>query len=328
MRMRQPLMVLALALGAASAAEAQSAGATAAFPARPIRFIVPNAAGGSTDLVARTVAHKAGEGLGQQIVIDNRPGSGGIIGTELVAKAQADGHTLLMGTIGNLAISPHLYRKLAYDPIKDFAPVTQLASAAYMLVIHPSVPAKSVKELVALARSRPSQLNYASAGSGTGSHLSAELFRSVAGIALVHVPYKGGTPAITDVIGGQVQIMLNGIPSSLPHLKTGRIRALAVTTTTRSPAAPELPTMAEAGYPGAESTSWTGVLAPAGTPAGVIARLNADFVQALRTPEVSARLSADGAVPVGSSAAEFAAYLRSELVKWGKVVRASGATVN
>ena len=321
-------MVLALALGAASAAETQSTGATPAFPARPIRFIVPNAAGGSTDLVARTVAHKAGEGLGQQVVIDNRPGSGGIIGTELVAKAQADGHTLLMGTIGNLAISPHLYRKLAYDPIKDFAPVTQLASAAYMLVIHPSVPAKSVKELVALARSRPSQLNYASAGSGTGSHLSAELFRSVAGIALVHVPYKGGTPAITDVIAGQVQIMLNGIPSSMPHLKSGRIRALAVTTARRSPAAPELPTMAEAGYPGAESTSWTGVLAPAGTPASVIARLNTDFVRALRTPEVSARLSADGAVPVGSSAAEFAAYLRSELVKWRKVVKASGATVN
>jgi len=321
-------MVLALALGAASAAEAQSTGATPAFPARPIRFIVPNAAGGSTDLVARTVAHKAGEGLGQQVVIDNRPGSGGIIGTELVAKAQADGHTLLMGTIGNLAISPHLYRKLAYDPIKDFAPVTQLASAAYMLVIHPSVPAKSVKELVALARSRPSQLNYASAGSGTGSHLSAELFRSAAGIALVHVPYKGGTPAITDVIAGQVQIMLNGIPSSMPHLKSGRIRALAVTTARRSPAAPELPTMAEAGYPGAESTSWTGVLAPAGTPAGVIARLNTEFVRALRTPEVSARLSADGAVPVGSSAAEFAAYLRSELVKWRKVVKASGATVN
>jgi tripartite-type tricarboxylate transporter receptor subunit TctC len=328
MRVRQSLAVLAIALVAASAVEAQSTGAAATFPARPIRFIVPNAAAGSTDLVARTVAQKVEESLGQQIVVDNRPGSGGIIGTELVARAGADGYTLLMGTIGNLAISPHLYRKLAYDPIKDFAPVTQLASAAYMLVIHPSVPAKSVKELVALAKSRPSQLNYASAGSGTGSHLSAELFRSVAGIALVHVPYKGGTPAITDVIGGQVQIMLNGIPSSMPHLKSGRIRALAVTTATRSPAAPELPTMAEAGYPGAESTSWTGVLAPAGTPASVIARLNSEFVRALRTPEVSARLSADGAVPVGSSSAEFAAYLRSELVKWGKVVRESGATVN
>jgi tripartite-type tricarboxylate transporter receptor subunit TctC len=299
-----------------------------AFPARPIRFVVPNAAGGSTDLVARTVAQKVADNLGQQIVIDNRPGSGGIIGTELVARAPADGHTLLMGTIGNLAISPHLYRKLAYDPIRDFAPVTQLASAAYMLVVHPSVPAKSVKELVALARSHPSQLNYASAGSGTGSHLSAELFRSVAGIALVHVPYKGGTPAITDVIAGQVQIMLNGIPSSMPHLKSGRIRALAVTTPKRSPAAPDLPTMAEAGYPGAESTSWTGVLAPDGTPPGAIARLNTKFVQALRTPEVSARLTADGAVPVGSSAAEFAAYLRSELAKWGKVVKVSGATVN
>ena len=185
---------------------AQEPGVAADFPARPIRFIVPNAAGGSTDLVARTVAQKIGESLGQQIVIDNRPGSGGIIGTELVAKAQPDGHTLLMGTIGNLAISPHLYHKLAYDPVRDFAPITQLASAAYMLVIHPSVPARSVKELVALAKARPSQLNYASAGSGTGSHLSAELFRSVAGIALVHVPYKGGTPAITDVIGDKCRL--------------------------------------------------------------------------------------------------------------------------
>jgi tripartite-type tricarboxylate transporter receptor subunit TctC len=328
MTARQRTLALACVLGAGTLPSAQEPGVAADFPARPIRFIVPNAAGGSTDLVARTVAQKLGESVGQQIVIDNRPGSGGIIGTELVARAQADGHTLLMGTIGNLAISPHLYHKLAYDPVRDFAPITQLASAAYMLVIHPSVPARSVKELVALARSRPSQLNYASAGSGTGSHLSAELFRSVAGIALVHVPYKGGTPAITDVIAGQVQIMLNGIPSSLPHLKTGRIRALAVTTATRSPAAPELPTMAEAGYAGAESTSWTGVLAPAGTPGAIIARLNTEFVRALRTPEVSGRLSADGAVPVGSSAAEFAAYLRSELVKWGKVVRASSATVN
>jgi tripartite-type tricarboxylate transporter receptor subunit TctC len=329
MALRWRTLAAATAINAAAALGAVHASAAPAeFPARPIRFIVPNAAGGSTDLVARTVAQKVGEGMGQQIVIDNRPGSGGIIGTELVAKAQPDGYTLLMGTIGNLAISPHLYRRLAYDPIRDFAPVTQLASAAYMLVVHPSVPAKSVAELVALAKSRPSQLNYASAGSGTGSHLSAELFRSVAGIAVVHVPYKGGTPAITDVIAGQVQMMLNGIPSSMPHLKAGRIRALAVTTAARSPAAPELPTMAEAGYPGAESTSWTGVLAPAGTPVRVVARLNSEFVRALRAPEASARLSADGAVPVGSSAAEFASYLRSELAKWGQVVKISGATVN
>lgn len=307
---------------------AQAHAAEPAFPTRPIRFIVPNAAGGSTDLVARSVAQKVAESFGQQIVVDNRPGSGGIIGTELVAKAAPDGYTLLMGTIGNLAISPHLYRKLTYDPVRDFAPITQLASAAYMLVTHPSLPVKNVRELVALARAKPGQMSYASAGSGTGSHLSAELFRSAAKVDLLHVPYKGGTPALTDVIAGHVQIMFNGIPSSMPHLKTGRIRALAVTTSTRSPAAPELMTMAEAGYPGAESTSWTGVLAPAGTPATVIARLNTEFVRALRSPEVSARLSADGAVPVGSSAADFAAYLRSELVKWGKVVRESRATVN
>ena len=204
-----------------------------------------------------------------------------------------------MGTIGNIAISPALYRKLAYDPLRDFAPVTQLASAAYMLLTHPSVAAKSVKELVTLAKARPGQLNFGSAGSGTGSHLAAELFKSVAGVDIVHVPYKGGGPAMTDLIAGSLQLMFNGIPSSMPHFRSNRLRALAVTTATRSAAAPDLPTIAEAGFPGAEATSWTGILVPAGTPANVINTLNAAFVKALQFPDVTARLSADGAVPGG-----------------------------
>ena len=319
-------LTLLFGAGLAGALGAQST--ATGFPARPIRFIVPNAAGGSTDLVARSVALKLSESLGQQVIVDNRPGSGGIIGTELAAKAAPDGYTLLMGTIGNIAISPHLYRKLSYDPVRDFAPITQLASAAYMLVTHPSLPVKSVKELVVLAKAKPGQLSYASAGSGTGSHLSAELFKSVSAVELIHIPYKGGTPALIDVMAGHVQVMFNGIPSSMPHLRTGRINGLAVTTPRRSPAAPQLPTIAEAGFPGAESTSWTGVLAPAGTPAAIISQLHGEIARVLQNPEVKTRLSANGAVPVGSNPPEFTAYIRSELAKWGKVVKASGATVN
>ena len=300
--------------------------AEAPFPSRPIRFIVPNGAGGTTDLVARSVAPKLADMLGQQVVIDNRPGSGGIVGTEIVAKAAPDGHTLLMGTIGNIAISPALYRKLSYDPVRDFAPVTQLASAAYMLLVQPSLAAKSVKDLAALAKAKPGALNFGSAGSGTGSHLAAELFKSVARIDLVHVPYKGGGPALTDLIAGQLQLVFNGIPSSMPHHRSGRVRALAVTTPARSAAAPELPTMTEAGFAGAEATSWTGILVPSGTPVSVITTLNAAFVKALRFPDVTARLVADGAIAVGSSATEFSAYIQSERVKWARVVKASGAT--
>jgi tripartite-type tricarboxylate transporter receptor subunit TctC len=303
-----------------------AAAANAPFPSRPIRFVVPNGAGGTTDLVARTVAAKLSETLGQQVVIDNRPGSGGILGTEIVARAAPDGHTLLMGTIGNIAISPALYRKLAYDPVRDFAAVTQLASAAYMLLVHPSVAAKSAKELVALAKAQPGQLNFGSAGSGTGSHLTAELFKFVAGVKIVHVPYRGGGPAVVDLISGQLQMMFNGIPSSIPHLRSARLRALAVTTAVRSTAVPELPTIAEAGFPGAEATSWTGILVPVGTPASVIKVLNSAFVKALHFSAVATRLKSNGAAPVGSSAAEFSAYIKSEIEKWRRVVKSSGAT--
>lgn len=323
---RRALPALRAVAGIVALASLEVQAAQLAFPTRPIRFIVPNGAGGTTDLVARSVAPRIADLLGQPVVVDNRPGSGGIAGTELVAHAAADGHTVLMGTIGNIAISPALHRKLGYDPLRDFLPVTQLASAAYMLLLHPGVKANSVKELAALARARPGQLNFGSAGSGTGSHLAAALFKSVAALDLVHVPYKGGAPAITDLIAGQVHLVFNGIPSSMPHYRGNRLRALAVTTATRVAAAAELPTIAEAGFPGAEATSWTGILLPAGTPPAIVDTLNAAFVKALQYPEVTARLTADGAVPVGNSPAAFGDYMRSEIAKWARVVKLSGAT--
>ena len=295
------------------------------YPIRPLRLIVPNGAGGSTDLVARTVANKLADALHQQVVVDNRGGSGGIIGTEIVGKSAPDGYTLLVGTIGNLAISPHLYRKLPYDPLRDFAPVTQLSAAAYMLLVNPALPARSVRDFVNYAKNRGGQLSYASAGNGTGSHLSTVLFISVAGLDIAHVPYKGGAPGITDLIANQVQMMFNGIPSSLPHIASGRIRALAVSSPNRVAVAPELPTFAEAGYAGAEATSWTGVLAPAATPPAVINRLNTELRAILQSPDIRSRMQADGAEPAGSTPSAFGAYIRSELAKWGTVVRATGA---
>ena len=315
-----PLCVSALCIAALTAsAMAQQ------YPSRPLRLIVPNGAGGSTDLVARTVANKLADALHQQVIVDNRGGSGGIIGTEIVAKAAPDGHTLLVGTIGNLAISPHLYRKLPYDPLRDFAPVTQLSAAAYMMLINPSLPARSVRDFVNYAKSRPGQTSYASAGNGTGSHLSTVLFLSVAGLDIAHVPYKGGAPGITDLIANQVQMMFNGIPSSLPHIASGRIRALAVSSPTRVAVAPELPTFTEAGYAGAEATSWTGVLAPAGTPSAVVARLNTELRAILQSADIRSRLLADGAEPAGSTPAAFSAYIKTELAKWGGVGRTTGA---
>ncbi len=295
------------------------------YPAKPIRLIIPNGAGGSTDLVARTIAHKLSEALGQQVVTDNRGGSGGVIGTEMVARSIPDGYTLLIGTIGNLAISPHLYQKLPYDALKDFAPVAQTSAAAYMMLVHPSLPVKTVREFVTLAHSKPDQLRYASAGSGTGSHLATELFLNVAGIKVTHVPYKSGAAMNTSLLSNEVQLALNGITSSLGPLKSGRVRALAVTTANRISVAPDVPTMAEAGYAGAESTSWTGVLAPAGTPRAIIARLNSAIRRALESPDGKSALQNAGAEPVGSTPEAFGAYIKSEFNKWGKVVRATGA---
>jgi len=315
----------AAALAALLSAVFATTPAAQPYPHKPIRFITPNGLGGTTDLVARAIAQKLSEAFGQQVVVDNRPGSGGILGAELVARAPADGYTILMGTAGNFAISPHLYKKLSYDPVRDFLPVTQISASAYMLVVNPSLNVRSVKELAALAKAKPGALNYASAGSGTGSHLSMELFRSVAGIDLVHIPYKGGIAGLTEMMAGQVQAMFNGIPSTLPLSRSNRVRALAVTTAKRSSAVPELPTIAEAGFPGAESTSWTGIMVPAGTSQAVITRLHAEVVRALAANDVRERLLADGAEPVGGTPAELAAHIKNEFVKWGRVVKQSGA---
>ena len=294
------------------------------FPARTVRIVIGNAPGGTNDIIGRLVAQKLTERLGTSFVVENRGGGNGAIGAGFVALSPPDGYTLLLITPSHV-LDVATARSLPYHPLRDFAPVTQLASAAYMLLVHPALAAKSVKELVALAKAKPGTLNVGSAGSGTGSHLTAELFQSVAGVKFTHVPYKGSNPGLTDLIAGQLQLFFNGIPSSMPHYRSGRLRALAVTTPARVAPAPELPTMDEAGFPGAQSTSWTGILVPAGTPAHVVATLNTAFVQALQFPEGIARLTADGAVPVGNSAAAFDAYIKSELVKWARVVKTSGA---
>ncbi|TMG69611.1 MAG: tripartite tricarboxylate transporter substrate binding protein, partial [Betaproteobacteria bacterium] len=256
-----------------------SAGAAAqtAYPAKPVRFIVPSAAGGGTDIIARSVAHKLSESLGQQFVVDNRPGAGQMIGIELAAKSPADGHTILMAA-STLAIS--------YDPLRDFAPITQAASLANVLVVHPSLPVKSLAELIAYAKQRPGQLNFASAGIGTSPQMSIELLKSMAGIDMVHVPYKGTSPGVVDLLAGQVSVMAPNVLTALPHIKAGKLRALAVTSAKRSEALPEVPTIAESGLPGYDSTQWYGVLAPAGTPREIVVRLHGEIVRALRAPEV------------------------------------------
>lgn len=298
------------------------------YPAKPIRLIVPTGAGGSTDLVARTVAQKLAETLGQQVVVDNRGGGGGVVGTELAAQAAPDGYTLLIATTGVLAINPHLYRKLSYDPIKDFAPVAQISAGAYMLLVNPSLPATSLQEFVALARAKPGQLAYASAGSGTASHLAMELFLMVAALKVLHVPYRTSGGMVTSLISNETQMMFGGIPLSLPQIKAGRLRVLAVTTANRVSVAPDVPTFAEAGYPRAESTTWIGMLAPAGTPRAVVGRLEMELRRILHSPDVKNRFSSNGAETVGNSPEAFGAYIKAELGKWGKVVSVTGAKVD
>jgi tripartite-type tricarboxylate transporter receptor subunit TctC len=293
------------------------------YPAHPVRFIVPSAAGGGTDIIARAVSLKLSEALGQQFVVDNRPGAGQMIGIELAAKAPPDGHTILMAA-STLAINPVMYKKVPYDPLRDFAPVTQAASLPNVLVVHPSLPVNSLAELIAYAKARPGELNFASAGIGTSPQMSIELLKSMAGIDMVHIPYKGTAPGVVDLLAGQVKVMAPNVLTALPHIKSGKLRALAVTSGKRSRALPEIPTVAEAGLPGYDSTQWYGVLAPAGTPREIVARLHGEIVRALRDPEVGKRLEADGAEAVGSSPEEFSAFIRSETEKWAKVARAAG----
>ena len=294
------------------------------YPSKPIRVVVVSTPGGSVDTMARTVGPKLAEKWGQQVIVDNRPGAGGAIAAEIVARAPPDGYTLIMGTVASFATNVSLRKKLPYDPVRDFVPITLVATQNLMLLIHPSVPAKSVKELVALARKQPGTLAFASAGNGTGGHLSGELFKMLAGVDLLHVPYKGVAPALIDVVSGQVTMTFASILSSLPQVKAGKLRPLAVTGGQRSPAAPQLPTMIEAGVKGYESATWYGLLAPAGTPPDITAKLNAEVVAILKSPEMHDRLSKEGADPVGNTSAEFGKFIQSEIDKWRKVIQAAG----
>src|SRR2546422_2438559 len=316
---------LLLAMLVSHAALAQSGPALVqGWPSRPVRLLVPFAAGaGTNDIMARLVGQHLGAGLGQPVVIENRPGAGGIAGTDAAAKAAPDGYTFLMTNV-SLVTSAYLYARLPYDPQKDFIPVTLVATSPLMLVVHPSVAAKSVQELVALAKANPGRLSYGSGGVGSTPHLSAEIFKSLAGFDAVHVPYKGGAPALNDLVGGQLSFMIENVPGTIPFVKGGKLRALAITSAQRSPLDPALPTMAEAGVPGYEVAGWNGPVAGAGKPPGTAARLQAEVGKVLRLPEVRERLAALGAEPVGSTPDEFGAFLRAEMTRWGRIIREKG----
>ncbi len=301
-----------------------------AYPSRPIRLIVPYPPGGSADILARAIGQKGGVGLAQPIVIDNRPGAGTIIGTDVLAKSAADGYTVMLGTVSSHAINPALSSRLPFDPIKDFTPISLVASIPFAMIVHPSVPARSVQELVALAKAKPGQLNYSSAGNGTSNHLAGELLKSMAGIELTHVPYKGSAPALNDLIAGQVSLMFDLVLTAAPHIRSGAVRGLAVTGKQRSAVLPELPSVAETGtgLRDYEVSAWFGIFAPAGVSAPVVQRLNAEFVKAMQQPDLKQRLESLGADPLTSSSEEFSTYLRSEIDKWGKVVKAAGMKVD
>ena len=315
-------MLAVIALFAASGGFAVSVLAQA-YPAKPVRFIVPFNAGGGADAMARLLAIPLTERLGQQVVIENRGGAGGTIGAALGAKAPADGYTLVMGST-NLAAAPSLHGKLPYDTLKDFTPVTLLAKTPSLFAVHPSLPVKSVKELIALARARPGQINYAG-GAGSTNHLDAELFKSLAKVDIVQVPYNGTGASLIGVLSGEASILIAPTLVALPHVRSSRLRALAVSSLQRSPAVPEIPTVDESGLPGYETAQWYGMLVPAGVPETIVARLNAESVKIVQAPEFAARLARDGSIPQGSSPQEFAAYFRNEIAKWQKVIRISGA---
>ena len=298
-----------------------------AYPTRPIRFIMPYPPGGTIDMTGRLVARDLGEALGQQVVVDNRTGAGGTVGTETAAQAAPDGYTIVMGGTGTLAISPALGRRLGYDPLRDFAPITLLATTPYVLVAHPTVPAKNVAELLKFARAQPGKLNYASGGSGSAPHLIGEMFRSRAGINVVHIPYKGSTPAKIDLVAGRVQFFFTGIPPVASEIRNGTLRALGVTSAKRTITLPDVPTIAESGVPNFDVSPWFGVLAPAQTPADIINRLNQEMVRVVRNPALKDRLTREGVDLVGNSPREFSAFLNSEMPQWARAVKESGAQV-
>ncbi len=297
------------------------------YPARPIRFVVPLAVGGALDIASRLFGQKLAESFGQQIVIDNRPGAGGIIGADVAAKSAPDGYTLMMASISHTVL-PSMHRKLPYDIVKDFSPTSLLVTFPFLLLVHPTVPATSLKELVALAKAKPGQINYVSSGNGSTAHLNAELFKSLTGVKLVHLPYKGTGPALVGFLAGEAGMGFYSVSATLPHVKAGRLRALATTGAKRSPSLPDLPTAVEAGVPGFETGSWAGVLTPAGTPKPITDKLHRELTRILQLADVKERLAAIDFEPVGNTPEEFAAVIRKELVRWAKVVKESGAKVD
>jgi len=312
-------LLLAVTLAACTSAWGQS------YPTKPVRFVVPFAPGGSTDTLARVLGQKLSESLDQQVVIDNRIGANGNIGMEIVAKAPPDGHTIVLGYIANVAIGPSLYDKLPFDPVKDYEHIMLIATSPNVLVAHPAVKATNMKELIALAKAQPGKLSYASAGVASIGHLTGEYINQLAGIKMTHIAYKGSGQAVTDLLGGHIQLMYSGFSSTLAHIKSGKLRALAQTGEKRSPALPDVPTIAEQGFPKFEATAWYGVHAPAKTPKPIVNRLNAEFVKALKLPDVRERLSGLGFEISGSTPEYYAGYIKTEIKKWEKVVKASGA---
>jgi tripartite-type tricarboxylate transporter receptor subunit TctC len=298
-----------------------------AYPSKPIRLIVPFPPGGPADVLARLVGDKIGVLMGQAIVVDNRPGAAGNIGMALGAKAAADGYTLVLAPAGNLTVNPSLYHNVPYDVGKDFAPVTVVAAVPNILVVHPSIPARNLTEFIAYAKAHPGELNYSSPGAGSGAHLAGELFDSAAGVAMVHVPFNGIAPAVTAVLGGQVQLMFAGAPAVLPHVHAGKLRALGVASLKRMAAAPELPTLSESGLAGFDVTSWYSIVVPAGTPLEIIALLQKEIAKAVREPDVRDKLAALGAEPIANTPSEFAAMIRTETVKWSEIVKTAKITV-
>ena len=294
------------------------------YPAKPIHLIVPFTPGGTTDIMARTLGQKWTEAWGRQVIIDNRPGAGGTVGVEAAAKSPPDGYTVLVGHIGTLAVNPALYPKLPYDPLKSFTPVMQISIVPSVLVVHPSVPANSVAELVSLLKANPGKLNYSSAGGGSAAHLSMEYFRLQTGTEIVHVPYKGTAPSLTDLVGGQVSMTMTGAPAVMPHVQAGRLRALGVSSPWRVDALPGIPTIAESGSPGFDATQWYGILVPAGTPRDIVLKLNAESRRIMQSKEVQQRLRNEGAIAASGTPEEFAAHIKSEIARWGEVVRKAG----
>jgi tripartite-type tricarboxylate transporter receptor subunit TctC len=324
MKAARPYRTLLGAAVLAALSPTAIAAESAKYPSRPVRLVIPQSPGGPSDLIGRLTAQKLGENLGTTVVADNRAGAAGNVGCEIVARSAPDGYTLLLGPPGCLAINPTLYPNLPFNPLRDFEPITQLEAGPQMLVVHPSVPAQSVKDLVALVKAKPSAFNFSSGGAGTPNHLASELFRNAAGLQMVHVPYKGTGPAIAAVVSGQVQMMIAGLPPALPQVKSGKLRGLAVTSRARSRTVPDIPTIAESGYPGFEMVSWHSILAPAKTPKSIVTLLNTELVKILAQPDVKERFASMGVETVGSTPAEFAEHLRSENARFAKVIRAAG----